>query len=194
MEKHFVVFGSAEALTTFAAVASDGGIKVERLDVQTFSAEHTAMECLRLVAVGTAAVAAAMKAYLTAKASRRITITKFDGNDFISVDARGLSNDEITELLGNCRELVLQDDQKTVSTGITDLQWKAFLQHARSRLEKEQEFFVAPETLAEICGFQAPFWQELEARWRAERPTDFDYRGQHQTISGEPSMIHFWRT
>ncbi len=77
---------------------------------------------------------------------------------------------------------------------ITDSQWKAFLEYARSRLKTDEQFFVSPEPLAEACFFQVPFWERLEARWRQERPSDFDYRGQHQTISGEPSLIHFWRT
>ena len=58
----------------------------------------------------------------------------------------------------------------------------------------DAEFFVSPETLAEACSFHVPFWEELEVRWRQERPSDFDYRGQHKMVSGEPSMIHFWRT
>jgi len=77
---------------------------------------------------------------------------------------------------------------------ITDSQWTDFLEYARSRLKTDEQFFVSPEPLAEACFFQVPFWERLEARWRQERPSDFDYRGQHQTISGEPSLIYFWRT
>jgi hypothetical protein len=196
MEPHWIVFGSADALTTFAADASQAGIEVERLDVQTFSAEQTAMECLRLALSGTAAFALAsvIKAYLAAKPSRRVTITKIESDSVITVDARQLSKRELLELLPKCRDLVLEGEDKARSATITDLQWQRFLQYARSRLLNQKEFFVAPETLAEACSFQAGFWEQLEALWRAARPTDFDYRGQHQTISGEPSMIHFWRT
>lgn len=77
---------------------------------------------------------------------------------------------------------------------ITDAQWQAFLRYVRSRLETDAEFFVSPETLDEACLLELPFWEQLEERWRRERPSDFDYRGQHPAmVSGEPTMIQFWR-
>jgi hypothetical protein len=67
----------------------------------------------------------------------------------------------------------------------TNDQWQSFLQYVRSRLATEAEFFVSPETLAEACFLTVPFWEDLEERWRRERPNDFDYRGQHPaTVSG----------
>lgn len=77
---------------------------------------------------------------------------------------------------------------------IADAQWQAFLQRVRVRLKSDSEVFVSSDTLTEACFITRPFWEELEERWRRKRPTDFDYRGQHfETVSGEPTAIHFWR-
>jgi hypothetical protein len=83
----------------------------------------------------------------------------------------------------------MKSESFTLST-----QWNTFLDYARSRLQRKAEFFVSPESLAEACFLQTPFWEDLEALWRQERPSDFNYDGQHWRVSGEPSMIRFWRT
>lgn len=119
MERHFIVFGSADSLTAFAGAASEAGIPAERSDVHTFSAEHVAMECLRLVLSGTGmlALASVIKAFLAAKPSRRITITQLEHDRVISVDARQLSKRELLDLLPKCRELVVEaDDEATKET------------------------------------------------------------------------------
>jgi hypothetical protein len=119
MERHFIVFGSADSLTAFADAASEAGIPIERRDVQAFSAEQTAIECLRLMAAsgGMLAIASVIKAFLVARPSRRITITQLEHDRVISVDARQLSKRELLELLPKCRELVVSaDDEATKET------------------------------------------------------------------------------
>jgi hypothetical protein len=114
MERHFIVFGSADALTAFASVAAKAGFEVDRRDIQTFSIEHVAMECLRLVfskegAAIVASLVVAIRAYLAAKSSRRITITKLEPDRVVTFEARGLDDEELEILLRECREILVED-------------------------------------------------------------------------------------
>jgi len=81
-----------------------------------------------------------------------------------------------------------------VSIMITDDQWASFLALARFRLSDNAEFFIAHSELVQTCGFESPFWADLEGRWRVNPQDDFDYKGQHESgHPPEPSMIRFWR-
>jgi hypothetical protein len=114
----FLIFGSSEALTQFSSAATDGGFQVERRDITALSADQVALECLRIVfspsgAVVFGALAAVIRAYLQFKASRRVTVTKFEGDKLVSIDARGLSEDQLKELLPHARELHVYDGDET---------------------------------------------------------------------------------
>src|ERR1700731_1760664 len=84
---------------------------------------------------------------------------------------------------------------------ISDAQFQAFLAYARFRLEGRNQVFVLTDELVEVCGLPQPFWEDLEQRWRQQRPDDFDYKPQaleqRHDLPGapkEPTMIRFWRT
>ena len=53
------------------------------------------------------ALAALIRAYLSNKSSRRITITKIDSDRIVALDARGFNKEELAKLLPNCRELIV---------------------------------------------------------------------------------------
>jgi hypothetical protein len=84
---------------------------------------------------------------------------------------------------------------------ISDAQFQAFLAYARLRLEGVTEVYVLSDNLVEACSLSRPFWQDLEQRWRQQRPGDFDYQPQssqqrHELPGSpvEPTVIRFWRT
>jgi hypothetical protein len=82
-----------------------------------------------------------------------------------------------------------------------EVQFQAFLAYARFRLDDRNEVFVLADNLVEECSLSLPFWEDLEQRWRRERPDDFDYEPQafqrrHDLpdAPSEPTVIRLWRT
>jgi hypothetical protein len=113
-ERHFIVLGSADALTAFTSFATEAGFEVDRREIQAFSVEHVMMECLRLAfskegAAIFAALASTIQVYLKTKPSRRVRITKLEPDQVITVDARNLSEAELVKLLPECREISIDE-------------------------------------------------------------------------------------
>lgn len=116
MERHFTVFGPKHARDEVEKIASDAGIKVQRREIYQFSAGPlNVSEILQLVfskegAAMFVSLAAVIKAFLAAKSSRRITITKMEKDKVVALDARGYTQEELAKLLPSSRELIAYDE------------------------------------------------------------------------------------
>lgn len=117
MDREFLVFGPDTARAEFEGIAIDIGFSVRSNSMVALSAGPVnAVECLQLAfskegAAIFIALASVIRAYLSAKSSRRITITKLDHNKIGAIDARGYSKEELAELLPRCRELIVYDNK-----------------------------------------------------------------------------------
>jgi hypothetical protein len=115
MHDEFLVFGPQEALGSFEREALAAGFQVSRSQRHDFSVgPQNLSECLHLVfskegAAIIIALASAIKAFLAAKSSRRVTITKLERDKIGSIDARGFSKEELIEMLPKCRELIVYE-------------------------------------------------------------------------------------
>jgi hypothetical protein len=120
MERIFILFGPQHALDDFESVAAESGFTGERRALATNSAEFTnATPFLQLAfskegAAIFIALATVIRGYLSMKASRRITITRMKNGKIDALDARGYSKEELTELLPQCREIIIYDDKKKI--------------------------------------------------------------------------------
>jgi hypothetical protein len=117
MERHFLVFGPKHELDAFEQVASGTGITVKRQDIYQLSAGvKNVTEVLQIVfsKEGVAlflGLASIIKAYLAAKSSRRITITKIQDDKVVALDACGYTKEQLATLLPTCRELIVYDEK-----------------------------------------------------------------------------------
>ena len=117
MERRFLLFGPNDALVAFEEAARGAGFDAQRRQIHTLSTEPTnAAECLQLVfskegAAIFIALASLIKAFLAAKSSRRITITKLEHDKMGALDARGYSEKELAELLPKCRDLIVYTEK-----------------------------------------------------------------------------------
>jgi len=117
MQRHFLVFGPKDELDAFEKIASDAGITVKRQEIHKFSAgAQNVSEVLQLIfskeaATIFVAIAAAIKAALKLKSSRRIRITKIENDRVVALDASGYTKEQLAELLPTCRELIVFNEE-----------------------------------------------------------------------------------
>jgi len=115
-DRIFSVMGPTTSLTEFEQFAKDGGFTISRMRLMTLSAEPTmASECLQLAfstqgAAIFGTLAGVITAYLGQKAARRITITLFASGKIKSIDARGYSEQELSKILPECREILVYEE------------------------------------------------------------------------------------
>jgi hypothetical protein len=144
MDRHFLVFGPKDELDAFENIASDAGITVKRQEIHQFSTgPQNATEVLQLIfskegATIFVAIAAAIKAALALRSSRRVTITKIEHGRVIALDARGYTSADLSDLLPTCRELIVHDEENTERFPLPDrLATEADLDK-RDRIDFEQ--------------------------------------------------------
>jgi hypothetical protein len=117
MDRQLIVLGPRDALDSFEQVASEASFDVSRSQLHPLAAGPVnAAEFLQLAfskegAAMFIALAAVIRAYLSSKSSRRITITKMESDRIGALDARGFSKEELAEILPKCRELIVYEDK-----------------------------------------------------------------------------------
>jgi hypothetical protein len=117
MDRQLIVLGPRDALDSFEEAASEASFDVSRSQLHSgVAGPVNAAEFLQLVfskegAGMFIALASVIRAYLSYKSSRRITVTKMEGDRIVALDARGFSEEELAKLLPNCRELIVYEDK-----------------------------------------------------------------------------------
>jgi hypothetical protein len=73
---------------------------------------------------------------------------------------------------------------------ITDRQWSDFVRRISERIMAEPEFSILRDTLAEMFGFQPPFFPEMNDRAGGSN-LPFVFTGIHWYSDGDPSQVLF---
>lgn len=115
MERQFIVFGPDEALSDFAEVAEAAQMTANRKELVPLRGTITAAIEPLIVALkeggplvaSTLAMAKVIVTFLKGRAERQVTITKNEKDRIISLDAKGYSPEQLTEILKECRDVIV---------------------------------------------------------------------------------------